>query len=171
MDIQNIYLIASTLSLLVMAYFTVREARERKKKSESERDVNVTAAVNNLSSALGMTTDELVERIAEAAKLRDELNAQKQATQQRVDETTRHRAEMESKIEALNRDYAAETQKLRDEVEILRKQVADGEKKYNAAKLIIEKLVAALRKENIELPNLDLSDLSDSIRGWKWPEK
>jgi len=63
---NTLYLLGSTISLVVMAYLAIREAR-------SKRDTNVSVAVKNLADALNLSTGELSENLAQAAKLRDEL--------------------------------------------------------------------------------------------------
>jgi len=176
MDWDKVYLIGSTLSMIMLGYLAVRDYIIRKGKAPSEKDQNISAAVKNLAEALNLSSNDLVESLTDASKLRDELNAVKEETRQRVEETSKHRekleeriVEMEATIEALNREYARETQKLRDEGQILRTRVDDSDKRYKAAKLIIERLVEALKHGNIDLPEIDLNDLSDSVRNWKWP--
>ena len=178
MDTNPVYLIVTTILAIVGSYYTIRDFYLRRQKAPSEKDANIASAVSNLSSALGLTSNELVESLTEAAKLRDDLKAERLLTEKRILETAEHRIRQEkqindlkAQIEKLNRDYAQETQKLKDEIRILRGQVEESEKRYNAAKLIIERLVEALKHENITLPDLDLSNLTDSVRNWTWPTK
>jgi chromosome segregation ATPase len=176
MDFEKISLIVSTLIAVFMAYLYWRELKLKKDKAPTENALNVSMAVKNLSEALGMQTDELAEALKDSAQLRADLTKAKVETALRIAETAKHRQETDEKIEALNREYLKETQRLRDENTNLQKQVnelqlqySEIDKKYGNSKLIIERLVKALKDANIPLP--DLGDvLSDSIHSWKWPK-
>lgn len=179
MDVYDkLSVIISTAVAVVMAYLYWREYRLKKEKAPSEQAANVADAVKNLSDALGLTSNELVESLTEAAKLRDELKREKENTIKRINETAQHRAEMEEKIrqlnlhiEGLNRDYLKEMQSVRDENAALKKQVDDIEGKYKNSKEIIELLLMTLNDNNIvDLPPKLLTLLGDSIKGWKWPQ-
>lgn len=181
-DWQKAQTIFSILSLVFMGWLAYREFWLKKQKVPSEKDQNITSAVKNLAEALKLSSDELVERLTDAAKLRGELDAEKLATKNRIAETKKHReeqdakiAELEQHIDKLNRDYAKETSKLQQENEALTLQVqalsikyGEIDQKYSNAKQVIEKLVKALHDAHIPVPDFN-GNLTDSISNWKWP--
>jgi len=82
--------------------------------------------------------------------------------------------ELEGKIE----DDAQETQNLRNEVTLLRKQVAEGnarykdlEKKYANSKSAIDLLIQALKDADVLIPPALETLLGDSIHGLKWKQE
>lgn len=182
---------AQIVSVLVFAYIALRKVKPDEKVQKSTVDVNVSDAVDNLSSALGLTTKQLVENVANSAllqkrvqELEDQIEVDHETTRKRLEdtekyreETTRHTKDLENKIAELNahiegmsREYVKETQKLSDENKSLRSQVVDLEKKYDGSKTVIVKMWQTLEANNIKVPDLN-GDLSDSIKGWIWPTK
>jgi chromosome segregation ATPase len=182
MDFNKIYLFVSTLSLVVGIYLTIRDYQLRRQKAPSEKDANIAAAVNNLSNALGLTSNELVDSLTDAAKLRDELEKEREVTKIRVDDTTRHRevqekhiADLEKQISTMHAEYQADAQRLRNDNAVLTKKVVELQqtidqmgKRYANSKHAIERLVQALNDAHIPIPDLS-GFLSDSvqIRGLK----
>ena len=90
MDLNNIYLLASALSLIIMAYLAIKEAR-------SKRDNNVSSALKNLADALNLSSTELAEELKESALLRGTVELQ----QKQINELMKHQGEREGRITAL----------------------------------------------------------------------
>lgn len=177
MDANTAYLFASAASLLIMAFLAVREAR-------SKKDSNVATAIKQLAEALNLQGDELVESLAEAAKLRDIV----EETKRQVNQLTNQQRENMAEIDILKTQNGQlrekidvdtkETEHLSNEVNALRRQVADSdakyrdlEKKYANSKSAIELLVKALMDAKVPLPPGLEALLGDSITGWKWPRE
>lgn len=181
-DWQKVQTIFSILSLIFMGWLAFREFKLKRQKAPAEQDENISAAIKNLAEALKLSSDDLVERLSDAARLRGELEAEKITNKARIDETTKHREEQDEKIEGLerhieklNRDYVKETNKLQKEnaaltlqVQALTKKHGEIDQKYSNAKQVIEKLLKAMYDAHIPVPDFN-GDLTDSISNWKWP--
>lgn len=143
----------------------------RKAKAPADKEVAISAAVKNLSESLGLTSNELVESLTDAAKLRDELTEVKKKSVDRETERQQYRAEMEEKlrqtdlnIEALNREYT-------QTINSLQESNKDLQNKYGLSRRALVMVLDALRvHEDIVIPGLDdlLFELNDSIYKWKW---
>jgi chromosome segregation ATPase len=172
MDIAAIISVLGALVTLGGLFVQWRKSKSEVRVLNSQEKSNLADAVETaagtLVSALKFAAEERTNFEKRIDDLEADLERAREETKLRIEETHKHRTDTDAKIEALNREYLRETQKLRDEVQTLKNLVAEGEKKYKAAKQIIEQLVAALRDNKIDLPNLDLSDLGDSIHGLKW---
>jgi chromosome segregation ATPase len=126
-------------------------------------------------------------RNEELEKRIKELETRNDTRDREITEEQLQRLARDSKIAELESQMAAdlkETQTLRDEVRALRKQVAEGEikyqdiaqkynevaQKYNDLKAYTQKLLMALREAGVEkLPDIN-GDLPDSIKGWRWDD-
>ena len=85
-----------------------------------------------------------------------------------------------TKVQALSYDLIAAEKKIAEledrirddlkETEDLRQKMVEVEEKYNRMRRINEKLVDALNKAGIPMPDLN-GDLTDSVRGLKWKGK
>lgn len=136
---NNLYLFASAVSLIVMAYLAIKEAKSKKEN-------NVASAIKQLAEALNLQGDELVENIAEAAKLRSVV----EDLRKQVERLTGQQRENMAEIDSLK----YQNQQLRD--------------KYNKA---IEILVKALDDAHIPVPQELALLLGDSISKFKFPRK
>lgn len=154
MDLTPILVISQIITALVLAYGTLKEIRPKQEVSSSQRDENVTAAIKNLADSLKMTSDELVENLADAAKLRQELHAEREATKQRVIETNKHREaadkvnqDLMNKIDAMEisiDELETGKQDLLKQVDELRSHNESTEREY-------VKVITNLQQENADL--------------------
>ena len=129
MDANSIYLLATTLSVIIMAYLAIREAR-------SKRDNNVTAAVKNLADALNLSSAELAEELKESALLRGTV----EELQKQINDLIKHRNEREERISASEKQIVH----LTEEAESLRKQMDTRDREY-------AQQIATLRDENASI--------------------
>ena len=160
---DDIYKLVSTLALIVTTYLLFR-------KSKPDTEMTVSTAVKNLAEALNLSSTELTENIAEAAKLRAEIEVEAEATKKRRKEADEKVEELTKQIAALRAESEKEAQRLRSENANLNKHMIELEakygeinEKYGKAKSVIGKVVKALQDRNIPLPDLN-GDLSDSLK-------
>lgn len=127
-------------------------------------EISVTKAQekSSLAAAVDTAAGTLIDALKFAQEERKEFETRIDALEKKNDdqETTnkdleKKLADQEKQIEQLNRDYAAEIQKVNE--------------KYNKSKRVIEKLVRALEDAKIPVPDFN-GDLSDSIRRYRLPK-
>jgi septal ring factor EnvC (AmiA/AmiB activator) len=154
-------------------------------KTKKEKDLDMTTGYIRLIDLSAEQIERYINLVNKLDKRQEELEKALGALEVENNALGRQRAErddrilsLEEKNDALHASIAglrkqieidtAVTERLRGEVHLLRKQVAEGELRYKALKGYALELLAAL-KEGKEPPSPP-PDLSDSITGWKYPK-
>jgi predicted nuclease with TOPRIM domain len=177
MTVEKLAVLIPLILSAVTTYLYWRELQLKKAKAPAENGVNVTAAVKNLSEALGLQSNELVESLTDAAKLRDELSrvreeqiAERVITKQRIEATEQHRVEVDQKIEALNREYTKAIAGLESKVSEWQAKYAELENKLHNYKRAMEILAQWFKDKGEDMPpGLELL-LGDSISKFQLPK-
>jgi predicted RNase H-like nuclease (RuvC/YqgF family) len=171
-------IIGGVLSSILGPVITARFSKSRQQKdAELARDYLslVDMSADQLERRINLIT-KLDERIGELEKKNREqereterLTTEREERDHRIESLEESNEALQAGIAALKKQIEVDTlvtERLREEVQALRKQVAEGEIKYKALKDYTVQLIAAWRdgKEPPEMPR----ELSDSITGWKW---
>jgi chromosome segregation ATPase len=154
-------------------------------KTKKEKDIDMTTGYIRLIDLSAEQLERYINLVRQLDLRQEELEKALGALEVENNALGRQRAErddrilsLEEKNDALHAAIAglkkqievdtAVTERLRGEVHLLRKQVAEGELRYKALKGYALELLGAL-KEGKEPPSPP-PDLSDSITGWKYPK-
>jgi chromosome segregation ATPase len=136
------------------------------RKNKSEIKVNLSQEKNNLADAAETAASALIEALKFA-------ESERKLFEQRIDELEARKGERDKQIA----DLQAQTKDLLDSIaadtkltEELRVRIAEMEEKYNRMKRVNEKLVKALNEAGVPMPDFN-GDISDSVRGLRWPAK
>lgn len=134
-------------------YIALRTLKPNLRNLKSQETSNLATAAETYASALVETLKGFQNERADLEKRIDELEAHRE-------ERTRRIEELEKTVDNLTREVK--------EMDTLRKQIAEGEAKYQNAKRVIEILVQALKDANIPLPSgVDLSDSHPKLKAVK----
>ena len=177
-DIVNIALGAGGIKIIELFLTRGKTRAETKKVNADASD----AVVDTMLEAMQFLRAERIDYLGriesleksreESDRLIQELQAHRNERTRQIEVQARQIEDLQEKNEALLSQVAALTAQRKidhDEVTALRQQVSEWEEKYNRARLVIEKLVRALKGSGVPVPG-DV-DLSDSITGWKWEQK
>lgn len=159
--------VISIIIKLIDVYFT-------RGKTKSETVVNYAEYVKRIAEGGTVAVEALTEALKEYDRRNDEQAEELKELRHRADELEAGREERTRLIQQLERRIETdllETQTLKNEVLLLRRQVAEGEQKLFNYKQAVELLVAALREADVPMPKeLELL-LGDSIHGLRWPKQ
>jgi chromosome segregation ATPase len=159
----------------VLAYVALKKSKTEIKVLDTQGTSNIAKALNDAAVAMGAILNASEADRQEAVSDRKDLEA-------RVDELEAHRSMRSREIytlqqnlekltqdyEKLNRVYAAETGKLREEVRLLQMKIAEGEEKNKTYKTVIERLIEALRKVDPQLlDGIELPETLEKIKAVK----
>lgn len=143
-------------------------------KTRSETVVNYGEYVKRIAEGGTVAVEALTEALKEYDRRNDEQSEEIKLLRGRADELEAGREERTRLIRQLERKIEndlLETQTIKNEVILLRRQVAEGEQKLSNYKQAVELLITALREAEVPMPKeLDLL-LGDSIHGLKWPKR
>lgn len=143
----------------VMWFISLRKMPRELRLLSSQEQNNLAGALNEAVNAL---TQSLTAANSERKDFEDRINqleAHRDVRSREIYTLQQDFLKLNQDYEKLNRDHAKETQKLRDEVAALQQKVAEGEEKNKTYKVVIERLIEALRTvdphllEGIELPD------------------
>lgn len=167
MEINNIYLLALTLSSIVTAYLAIREAR-------GKRENAVADAMQKLAATLGLTTNELSEALVDGARLRDEIAKLREEIEihkvKRNEEIASLKASQEKDLE--------ETRKLRNDYAGAQRQIIMQQEQITHHETLIiglgeyvDTLRGALKTANITVPENGEKELLESVHRLKVTRK
>lgn len=152
----------------IYAFIAWRKSKSEIKVIDTQGSANIAKA---LSDAGGFVSTLITSFQAERKDLEDrvnELEAHRDMRSREIYTLQQNFNTLHDQYEKLNRDHAIETQKLRDEVQILQQKVAAGDKKNETYKLVIERLIEALRKVDPQLlEGIELPETLEKIRAVK----
>lgn len=146
--------IGGMVATIVTAYIALRNVKPNQRILKSQETSSLATAAETAAGALVDILKAFSDERKQFELRIDELEAHREERTKRIEE-------LENSIESLNREYAAETQSLKEKIDDLQTQVTDGKDRYDRLVRVNEKLVQALKDASIPLPDIE-ADLTDS---------